>query len=240
MVNSHLKSTADGKTSELSQLENELYSLGVDTMTEAKPDVIAQLRQQIQSFGILDMNAADRRQFYNTPEGELFLQNAQDFGTLSQNIRSLESAHNEVLENVNDTNLIRRFNDQRLNMAAALRRVSNSIQGRAGANPIIPRDDPVPPIQAVDPVVLPVVPEAGVRPNIELVRSARARAGMRLDTRPATGESLANFSLPPLKREGSSGIGTSIATTERDEGDSQATVEQSQDYPMEDDDDKED
>ena len=230
MVNTHLQSTASGKTSQLSQLENELYSLGMDTMTEAKPDVISHLRQQIQAFGIMDMGAVEKRQFFGTPEGTLFLQNAQDFGQLSQNIRSLESAHNEVLENVNDNNLIKKFNDQRLNLAQALRRVSNSVQGRIGANPIIPRDNPIPQRQELDPIANVVPPVAGVRSNIELVRSARARAGIRVDTRPVVAGGITSFvrsaDPPPLKREGSSGIGTSIHSERVDSAESVATLRQ--------------
>ena len=243
MVNTHLQSTASGKTSQLSQLENELYSLGMDTMTEAKPDVISHLRQQIQAFGIMDMGAVEKRQFFGTPEGIIFLQNAQDFGQLSQNIRAVESAHNEVLENVNDNNLIKKFNDQRLNLAQALRRVSNSVQGRSAANPIIPRDNPIPQRQELDPIANVVPPVAGVRNNIELVRSARARAGIRVDTRPVVAGGITSFTAPPpLKREGSSGIGTSIHSERVDSAESVATLRQESQFSdtleQEDDDDK--
>ena len=92
MLNTHLETTADGKTSDLTQLENDLYALGVNTVTEANPNIVGQLRQQIGGLGLMNMSPMERQQFFTTPAGQLFMQNASDMSNISNSLRHLEAA----------------------------------------------------------------------------------------------------------------------------------------------------
>ena len=135
MVNDHMSSVHEGRSSALDSLEQELYNLGAITIgggDNAGPnaDIISQLRSQIDATGLSSMNAGQRAQFFQTDAGKVFLQNASDAQQVMTNVRSLEGLQ---MTQALDSTIAPKPNQQILDVVRHAQQVSNRITDRTDA-----------------------------------------------------------------------------------------------------------
>ena len=135
MVNDHMSSVHEGRSSALDSLEQELYNLGAITIgggDNAGPnaDVISQLRSQIDATGLSSMNAGQRAQFFQTDAGKVFLQNASDAQQVMTNVRSLEGIQ---MTQALDSTIAPKPNQQILDVVRHAQQVSSRITDRSDA-----------------------------------------------------------------------------------------------------------
>jgi hypothetical protein len=128
MLNQHLDSTSQGQGSALTDLESALYGLGIATMQEKRPDVVAAMRDKINALQLNKLTPAERAQYFSTPEGQQFMQHAQDIQSLSGRVRQLEQTHQDIIGGYGSSEAVKTFNKQREELAAAIRTTSNRMQ----------------------------------------------------------------------------------------------------------------
>ena len=133
MMNEHMSSVHEGRSSALDSLEQELYNLGAIVMgggSSAGPnaDVISQLRSQIDATGLSKMNAGQRGQFFQTDAGKVFLQNASDAQQVMTNVRSLEGQ--QIEQGIGST-IAPRPNQQILDVVRNAQQISQRITDRS-------------------------------------------------------------------------------------------------------------
>ena len=128
MLNHHLDATSQGQGSALTELESALYGLGISTMQEKSPDVVAAMRDKINALQLNKLTPAERAQYFATAEGQQFMQHAQDIQSLSGSVRRLEATHQDVVGGYGSSEAVKTFNQQREELAAAIRTTSDRIQ----------------------------------------------------------------------------------------------------------------
>ena len=128
MLNQHLDATSQGQGSALTELESALYGLGIATMQEKRPDVVAAMRDKINAMQLNKLTPAERAQYFSTPEGQQFMQHAQDIQSLSGRVRQLEQTHQDIVGGYGSSEAVKTFNKQREELATAIRTTSNRMQ----------------------------------------------------------------------------------------------------------------
>jgi hypothetical protein len=99
MVQSHQSYLhGQSKTSALQELHSDLYSLGINTLTNQNDvDVIGAIRNQINTHDLANLTPNQRTQFLRTAEGENFLQNVHDAQVIHQQVGIIADTQNDLV-----------------------------------------------------------------------------------------------------------------------------------------------
>jgi len=132
MVNEHMSSMTEGRSSALDNLQSELYNLGVAVATEEggvkNDNIISQMRAQIDSVGLRGMSTAQRNQFFQTPAGQAFVANSVDAQQVMGNVRRLENEFQDFQDGIiNEGD----YNVARQEVAERSRQVAEAIRNRS-------------------------------------------------------------------------------------------------------------
>ena len=179
LLNQHLEDTSNGKVSAIVQLQSQLTSLGMDVIEDKSDNIIRTIQNQINAYGLQNLPSGQRRDFFNSPEGKLLLQNSADLFNLNKSIKSMEATHSTILSGYADQEILNQFNQQRRDLVAEIRAAGQRANQRQGAGvyvkpePVVPAEKPVDE-EAVESTADRAERAAGARPR------SKMNAGRRL------------------------------------------------------------
>ena len=178
LLNQHLEDTSNGKVSAIGQLQNQLNSLGMNVIEDKSDNIIRTIQNQINAYGLQNLPSAQRRDFFNSPEGKLLLQNSADLFNLNKSIKNMETTHNTILNGYADQSILNQFNQQRRDLVAEIRAAGQRANQRQGAGvyvkpePVIPAEEPVDE-EAVESTADRAERAAGARPRSKMSAGRR-------------------------------------------------------------------
>tara|TARA_R110000787_G_scaffold158123_3_gene272058 strand:- start:1925 stop:8407 length:6483 start_codon:yes stop_codon:yes gene_type:complete len=225
VINQHLAATGQGQGSPLTQLEGQLNNLGIGVIengdTNKSANLISELRNQINAFGLSNLNPTQRREFFQTPAGSAFIQNASAMRGIMHNLRQTEQDHMNINDGLADEALIDQHNRNIRNVAQNLQREGRNARERMQNIPYVIPPEPEVTEQLVP---QPQIPDADPRDVIgrdrgtgALVASTQGQPGQRgsmmrqfLNMNPQAEDVMGQEG--SAKGDPESGIGTSIHT----------------------------
>ena len=138
MMDEHMSSMTEGRSSALDNLQSELYNLGVAVSTEAggvrNDNIISQMRAQIDSIGLRGMSTVQRNAFFQTPAGQAFVANSVDAQQAMGTIRQLENQFQDFQDGIINEG---EYNTSRQEVAERSRAVANRITDRTAEHSAI-------------------------------------------------------------------------------------------------------
>lgn len=152
--------------SPLNQLNQDLYSIGMNLITTDKKsvDIISAIRNQINTHDLQSLTPAQRTQFLRTDEGQILLQNVGDMAIINQQLGNVAEAQNDL-----DGDYGGELAEQRLEAVSrtAQREVKAREQAIKERTPIIyfqpsePLGEQIPPVRGLEDVMIKEIqPEA--------------------------------------------------------------------------------
>ena len=226
LLNQHLAAVGQGQGSPLTQLEGQLNNLGIGVIengdTNKSANLISELRNQINAFGLGRLNPTQRREFFQTPAGAAFIQNASAMRGIMSNLRQSEQDQMNINDGLGDDALIEQHNRNVRRMALELQREGRNARERMADIPYVIPPEPEADPQFVREQEIPdVEPGLGFRRDDEgRITLERGRANLPGQNKPLVFRQQAGITIPyspqdvvTHKGDGpESGIGTSIHT----------------------------
>ena len=99
IMNSHLNYLqGQVQTSPLNQLNQDLYSLGLNLIQTNKnsANIIQAVRNQINTHDLASLSPNERNQFLRTEEGQILLQNVEDLAVINEQLGNVAEAQNDL------------------------------------------------------------------------------------------------------------------------------------------------
>ena len=164
VINQHLGAVGQGIGSPLNQLESQLDNLGIGIIengdTNKSANLISELRNQINAFGLNRLNPTERREFFQTPAGAAFIQNATAMRRIMTNLRQSEQDQMNINDGLGDDALIAQHNRNIRRVAIDLNREGEAARQRLAGVPYV-----IPPEARADPEFIrePPIPDADPR-----------------------------------------------------------------------------
>ncbi len=150
VLNQHLAAVGQGQGSPLTQLEGQLANLGIGIIengdTNKSANLISELRNQINAFGLGRLTPTQRREFFQTPAGAAFIQNASAMRNIMSNLRQTEQDQMNINDGLGDDALIEQHNRNIRRMALDLQREGRNARERMADIPYV-----IPPEPEADP-----------------------------------------------------------------------------------------
>ena len=148
MMSKHLASVGNsGVSSPLTELEGMLDKLGIGIVTggdtSQSADIISELRNQINAFGLARLSVAQRTQFFSTPAGQAFVQNAGAMRNIMSNMKNIDRDQQNINDGLGDEQLIAQHNKNIRSTMLALRQEGHNARARMADNPYVIPPDPL-------------------------------------------------------------------------------------------------
>ena len=148
MMSKHLASVGNsGVSSPLTELEGMLDKLGIGVVTggdnSQSADIISELRNQINAFGLARLSVAQRTQFFSTPAGQAFVQNAGAMRNIMSNMKNIDRDQQNINDGLGDEQLIAQHNKNIRSTMLALRQEGHNARARMADNPYVIPPDPL-------------------------------------------------------------------------------------------------
>ena len=146
MMQQHLASVSNNSIqSPLTQLETMLDQLGIGIVESGdnnkSANLVSELRNQINAFGLNKLSPSQRSEFFKTPAGTAFIQNAGAMRNVMSNMKNINETQQNIDDGLGDSELLAQHNKNIRNTITALHREGTAARARLADTPfVIPRD----------------------------------------------------------------------------------------------------
>ena len=148
MMQQHLASVSNSQIqSPLTQLEGMLDNLGIGVIENGdnnkSANLISELRNQINAFGLNKLSPSARSEFFKTPAGSAFIQNAGAMRNIMSNMKNINEDQQNINDGLGDDELIAQHNKNIRTTIASLRSEGTAARARMADTPYVIPPDPM-------------------------------------------------------------------------------------------------